>query len=729
MAETPSQEAVFNYLSNLKAPLELLGLAALCNPLLDKVSAQRSKMWSDHYPQAQIIHGAEPPRIFTGYETIIGRYEHDTTERDQAIQIEEDIPKFNIETGMYPLKVNPSWTVVYRGTQDNKVGYFQLNKHTVRSSEYGYPNKWMNIPQLNKGNVIPQNMKLTTSPAHRGNNMYMLGTNLKIAFMSIPQVTKDAFVISESAAKKLTSDGYEKISFKILPNQIPLDLYGNEDEYKFFPDIGEYVHDDGIICALRAPTAETFISDMTHENLTKVQPLHDTIFYAPKGAQIVDVDVVINRKCKTKTPKEIFTQVQKYRDQINSYCIQVWEAYQNVCKQNLEITPAFNSLVTRCVSSLLADNVRIPGYTKRADITLIKKKEPIEFIYLTLTYKYEHNTQRGFKLTNCQGGKGTISSIWPDQNMPRDIYGNVADIIADEGSIFNRMNPATWYSQYITFSMGVISQRVRELIEKTPGAIDQAYDYVMGFLNDLNPNYVVLLNKRYNGTLVGRKTFVEDVIREGLYLNLLPFTEGITPEKMLYIEEKYDIKKSPVTFGVKQRDGSIKFITTKKPVLIGDQYTFLLYKMPHQRCSGLSYVNQYRTPIRPSALSKLQFPFAQTPIKLGEDEIRNLEMVAGPECPARILGMYANSAPAVNMLAEDLLFSVDPAQIYKIDMDTEDIVKTNAIVGVAQHIFSCFGVSIATNTARLDVNPYDQIELPTDVTSPSTSRSRKKEDE
>lgn len=390
-----------DYLSNVRAPVQLLGLSSLLCPFVDKVSAQRGMMWASHMNQAQIIDGCEMPRIFTGYESIFGEYEYNSTARDQDIQILAVIPKFNTNVDRYPLAYNPGYTIVYQGFTDNKVGYFQIDRFTMRSAGYGYMNRWMNVPQLNKGNFIPKDMPLCTSPAHDGDS-YMLGTNLKVAFMSLPQVTEDAFVISESAAKKLASDGFDKISFKILPTHMPLDLYGNDEEYRFFPDIGEFVREDGIVCALRTPTPETFISDMNKASLTRVN-MHDTVFYIPAGSQIMDVDIVVNRKCKVKTPKDIFNQVEKYRHRYNDYCLNIWLCYQEICEQGKECTPEFNALVTRCIGSLLADNIRIPGYQRRADITLIKKKEPIEFIYITLTYKYKNKVSLGYKLSDRYG--------------------------------------------------------------------------------------------------------------------------------------------------------------------------------------------------------------------------------------------------------------------------------------------------------------------------------------
>lgn len=390
------------YLNNTTAPVELLGLTPLLNPFAANLSSQRGMMFSSHAPQAQVIHGCEQPRIFTGFESLVGEYEYNTTERDQDMQILEIIPKFVVNSGVYPIKENPFYTIVYRGVEDNKVGYFQLEKFTVRSDGFGYENKWLNTQELNKGNFIPKEVKLCTSPAHDGNK-YMLGTNLNVAYMSIPQVTEDAFVISESAYRKFISDHYGRIAFKILPNQIPRNLYGDDSEYKFMPDIGDFVNDEGILTALCTPTADSIITDMSKHALTKVQPLHDVCIYSPLNSKVVDIDIYINRKCKIKTPMEIFAQLQKYKDPINAYYMRIVETYQEVTKQGLQITPAFNTLVTRAISNLVADGVRIPGFTRKADVTLVKKKEAIEFVYVILTYKTVNAPPAGRKVSGRVG--------------------------------------------------------------------------------------------------------------------------------------------------------------------------------------------------------------------------------------------------------------------------------------------------------------------------------------
>ena len=405
----------YPYLNNTKAPVQLLGLAPLYNPLCDHVSSQRLTMLSNHLPQAQLIVGCDFPRVYTGYENIIGQYEYDPSARDQDVQILAVIPKFIKNTGANTILSNPYYTIVYReaGPGDpstKRVGYFQIEKDCMRTDNYGYEFKRMNLNLLNEGNLIPKDVKFLTSPAHDGNK-YNLGVNLNIAYLDIPEVTEDAFVISETAAKKMASTGYGTRTFKILPNQIPVGLYSTESEYKFIPDVGEYVRDDGILCAIRTPSEASVVYDTTPENLHKVQYLHDKILYAPAGAEIVDIDVTINRKCKVKTPKELFAQLEKYRSAVDVYNLRVWETYRKAVSEGRKLTPAFRSLVTRCLASLIMDDQQVPGLNKRIPLTAKKNKEQIEFFYVTVKYKYNKPVARGFKQTSLSGDKGTISAI------------------------------------------------------------------------------------------------------------------------------------------------------------------------------------------------------------------------------------------------------------------------------------------------------------------------------
>lgn len=189
---------------------------------------------------------------------------------------------------------------------------------------------------------------------------------------------------------------------------------------------------------------------------------------------------------------------------------------------------------------------------------------------------------------------------------------------------------------------------------------------------------------------------VNECINESFPLNVVPFQKGIDQHKVIDLVNKYCLYKSKVKFGTYDGNGNVRWVTTKKPVLIGYEYWMLLYKVPHMHGSGISHVNQYRTPVKGSKLSMAQYPVNQTPFRLGEDEIRNISMIAGTEVAAKILCEYANNPEAVNILANHLLNDAKPGQLKAInELSIDEMVQGNNIVGVAKHMFSTFGVDMS----------------------------------
>ena len=689
------------YLNNIKADHRNLGLTTILNPMPDHVSAQRGKMFSDHASQWQVLKGNEFPYVFTGYEKQIGSYEVSTTDRDSDIVVEQLISKFTINTGANPLLYNPTTTVIYYDPDKQCYGYFDINKFTARSDDYGYLNQWLDVGALLKGTRIPKEEKLVTSPCHHGNK-YCYGTNLRVAYMSLPHVTEDAFLISKTAANKCGTLGINKVTVTIKVDQIPVNLYGNADgEYKFFPDVGECVNEDGILCALRKPTAESFIYDTATENLSTVQPLHDTVYYAPRGATIVDVDVVINSAAYQSSP--MFEQCEKYRDQLDAYWMAIWQKYNEIKHSSYgakALTNDFNSLIATAYNRLRVDDVRLEDFPSsgRRKIKPRIKKEVVEYISLTITYMYNRELQCGYKLAGRYGNKGVVSIVMPDEMMPVDENGLRADIVVDPISVFNRMNPAQWYEQFFNRGSELIVQRVKDIIATTNN-YQEAYDLITSYCTDINENYGNKI-KRMTNTPEKQREFIDDCIHDGVYLNVVPFQKNIDQNKVIELAKKYLISKSKVTFGVYDDNGEVKWVTTKKPVMIGYEYWMMLYKMPHAHGSGISHVNQYRTPVKGSKFAMEQYPVNQTPFRLGEDEVRNLIMVAGANTAAKIICEYANSPEAVNALAGHLLNDDYPGELRRVDeLTVDDMIKSNGIVGVTKHIFSTFGV---------DVSPEDE---------------------
>lgn len=688
----------YPYLNNVSADPRLLGLATLLNPFAADMSSQRGTMFSNHIAQALIIRGHEQPKIFSGFEAVIGEYEHDTTHRDQDVQILDIVEKYHPNLGSRPIKNNPQHTIIYQGVSDGVVSYFNLDKHQQRIKGFGYPYVWNTaaISQYVQQNaILPKEVKLVSSPARVG-NCYELGTNVKTAYMSLPGVTEDAFIISESTAKKLTSDGYSSIALEINLDQLPLNLYGDEEEYRFFPDIGEVVK-DGILCAFRKPTQDSIVYDTAPQNLSTIQDLHDDVYYIPEGAEIIDVDVVINPNSAGKYSEKLFEQLDKYRDGNVEYATHVYSTYLVMRQQGKRISEKFNTLVTKAMETLILNGENLPGMARKNKKKLIpyKKKKPIAFAHVVISYRYTNTVHLGFKMTGRYGNKGCIAAIYPDEMMPVDAFGNRAGIIVDGVSVFNRMNSGQWYEQFLNAAADQVRiTRIEPLVKA--GKYQEAYACMLEFLADVNHNWAEIVDAKHTDE-TQRRTLMDEVIAtKTILISIPPFLKHLSTKEILQIRDKWGIIKTDVEFGVKLPDGSFKKTKSCKPVLIGDEYWYCLCKIPHQKCSGIGYVNQFACASKPSALTKLQMPFSRTAIRLGEDEVRNIELVAGDKTAARVLGMYSNNKDAVNALGLYLLENPSPSKLKRLPIDTVEMANNSAILGIVKHYFSCTGINMAT---------------------------------
>lgn len=702
----------YPYLSNVLVDHRLLGNVPLFNPFIAQLSSQRGKMMSSHYAQAQLVAGVELPRCFTGYEKQLSRYRYNQTTRDHDIQIVKVISKYNVDTGADPIRYNPRRTVIYRnispGADNNQIGYFHLDRFTVRTDGYGYENVISpNVRYLNENNVIPADMVLQSTPSQTGDIEKTFGTNLRVAYMGLPQVSEDAIVVSESAAKKLQPGGYSKTSFSIRLDQIPLNIYGDEEHYRFMPDIGDTVNQDGILCALRSPDVNSVVHDLTASSLTKPQFHHDSVFRIPVGSEIVDIDVYINRRARPRVDEQqfaiMFEQAEKYRQQLNQYWASIYEIYDGLVDKT-NITHQFHTLVVEAINALLVEGKKLREVSStRKPLIPAKRKEAIEFIRVEVTYKKPVNVRNGFKVTNRFGHKGVIARVVPDEHMPVDEQGFRADIIIGSLTVFNRMNPGQFMEQLINRGGELIHRQMTDIINVKHN-YDEAWNLYIQYLTDCNPKFAEEM-VRIHATPEKRKEMVDEVLREGLYIQISPYQEGLNTTKALELYNKYGIYKSRVTFSFEDERGVLRTVTTKKPIAIGYEFIHLSCKMPHLRACNIGYVNQFKTPTRASDLAVAQSPYPQTAIRLGEDEIRNLMMAGGGKLAAKITGTYGNSSEAVNNLANHLLRDEHPGKLKEIDMNVAQINESNNIIKIAKHLFSCVGVDMSP----ADQNTYNEV--------------------
>ena len=662
--------------SDITVRHELIGTPSLLITFLQNTSSQRALMQANAIVQAEVLEGNECSRIQTGFETKYGRYQFDESRRDQDIQILEVIPKFRISVKNDGTLENPTLTVIYLGADDNRIGYFNVNTYTFLHSGFGYMNNMLNQFQLQKGNFIPKETKFISAPNHDG-DIYNLGTMANCCYIPMWDTTDDAFIISETLAKKCTHTVMDEMIINIRPDSIPLNLYGNDEIYQCMPNIGEEIRNDGILMAFRQKTDSSFLTDLTASALCEPEYLHDDIFKAPPGAKILDIQLFTNQKIYLNLDGP-YQQLMDYQDQHNRYYADIIDAYENLTREGYKCRPEFANLVTKCKGLC---------YTRGGkSMILMDKKEPIDFIRIKITYAFKQAANIGSKLTGIEGSKGVVSSIWKDEDMPVGPNGIRADLIITAESPFNRLNSGQLTSQFIVYASDVIRDRVVHSTMTT----EEAYEYIIGFINEVRPVYAKFLREE-TSTSDEKEEFVEAVKQDGIYFIIPSFCESITPDMYIRIAEKYGIDRGPLTYYTYDKDGNRKKIVTKYEGIVGGRYIYLLGKRPLDQLNVIEfgYINQFMTPMKPnSKIAKAQCIHGQTPMRYGEDEIANLTSLIGTEATARITGLYSNSPVALEELNRRLLTDPYPSAINHIDMSTKDIVETSSNIALFKHQFA-----------------------------------------
>lgn len=407
MSNAIAQRQYYEYLNNTCADVRLLGWPTIMCPFAQHTSASRLTMLDSHLQQALILDGAEFPRIFTGFEREAGKYTFNSSRRTEDAIVLKVIPKYHTMRGDMPIKANPSFTIIYRGDRSGKLCYCTVERYTMGSNGYGYENVWHNqhvlhsITDAQSGVYLPKELLLQSSPALKGEK-YCLGLNLNVCFMTLPETIEDAMYIGRSAAERMQTTELYQRSIIIRADQLPLNLYGDELDYKFMPDIGEFVDERGYLMALRPMNNTTYAADGDPQALREVQPANDVVLHVPPGVEIVDIDV--HAHPKARLPGNVYGQAEKYRAGSVRYWKAIVAAYQE--NRKVPLSPAFNTLATTAISRLIAAGERVPGVSFRNKVELNGRNgRPIRFLQIDVTYMRKRPLKNGFKISDRFGGR------------------------------------------------------------------------------------------------------------------------------------------------------------------------------------------------------------------------------------------------------------------------------------------------------------------------------------
>ncbi|ALN97834.1 DNA-directed RNA polymerase beta subunit [Bacillus phage vB_BpuM-BpSp] len=284
-------------------------------PNANKTDANRSTMFCSHLAQAITLKHSEPPLVYTNFENQVGQ--HSTVGYKKANANYQVIKKIN--------KNRYNYIMIVQNTETKEYHYFNRNECEWLTEHYGF--KWNNelIDSLEEEDILETDDVLYRNDCYDENMNFGYGVNLNAVYFTYAnQTLEDACVISESAAKKLTSYSVKKLEVTVNTNDILLNLYGDDVEYKCFPDLGEEIKNQ-IITARRRVNYETMIYELKN---TKDLKENDTPFYT--DGKIVDIEIFSNMDEEELEKQTYNSQIKKYIRMQDKYSKEIYTELKDI---------------------------------------------------------------------------------------------------------------------------------------------------------------------------------------------------------------------------------------------------------------------------------------------------------------------------------------------------------------------------------------------------------------
>lgn len=620
----------------------LLG-KGLAMPFSPANSGSRKIMFSTHREHLMVLNQGEIPIIQTGFENEFGRNSSSFITAKSDYKVIYKINKFSFNKNHYYLII-----------QDQKTGeydYIERVTYNHNTESYGYLYNNEYLDSLNVGSIIKEGKVIKTSNGFDSYGNKMDGVNLTTIYLSCAQNMEDSVIISESAAEKLRTNLVKGTSITINDNDILLNLYGDENNYKAFPDIGEPIK-DGIFCAIRRLENYNMLYSLAQDRLRSILPSDK-----PKiiEGRVADIDVYCNNP-------QILSE-SKYNQQLYFY----YNEKMNFCK-------TINELVgPLAMTGKLSYNLQELYSTCNKIISGVQFFDEKLFNNVIMEIKIVQSLpmEPGDKMSDRYGGKGVVSEIRPDNLMPVLENGTVVEVIKNQSTCINRENLGQLHEQSLTF----IGSRFIDYFKLGVLSPCEMCYLWYDFVSMLDKEFADFMKDSVNfDNEYSARIFIESILEDdAIILPLKPFTTNVDIDKLSEIYDRFPwIKQYDVYVPIADSNDNIRRIKMRRPMVVGKIYTYRLKQYAEEKFSvtSLSATNLKNLNTRSRSSKVYDSKFKKTPIMFGAMEAGDLSHISMQLVVMNF--MLYSSSPQGRRLFEQLLIG-DPYDIdIKLDRDSKN---------------------------------------------------------
>lgn len=665
---------------------EIMGLSTGLNQYAHLNSSPRLAMWGSHASQMITIEGAEPRNIYSGIESQYGRATWSVKAPTDGIVVKV-IPKFHTSTGYFAN--NPETDVIFQRQGENaSYDVFTIKQYHIAHQNFGFKFDQIGQKGLREGALIFQDDVYARSPNVLDDTDWKFGRHIVVANMSIPQVIEDGVVFCREELKHFRSTILSERTASVGKTHFLLNIYGDANNYKPFPDTGERTHEDGLLFAMREFDPSTAAIDMDNDSLTlaAVDVDIDKLIYAHPNALVYDIDI---RHAVTKdvncAPIGTDVQMRKYWEAQNRRADPYIKFEEEVFRKNkhAKLSPELSRLILRSIdqkATVAGDGV------KRS-----YRAAPLEEWTIVIKYQQVYEPNIGAKISGMHGDKSIIVDIWDRERMPVDpVTGRRAGMISAGNTTIGRMNVGRLVEPYLAASRWHVEQAIQNMTD------DEAERYLVEYLSKASPFAVTYLNN-----------LSKETVREYVKQSRVKFRYPIPPNSPNNdvnlcgeLQELYPVHKGPLQY----IDANGVLLTTEDPILLGEQYIIMSEKngVDWAAVSGDVKAQIYGPPAKLSNMDKYSYPYRRQATKAtAEAELKSMWACCGSVITARIAEIPNNPLMREH-IGKNLLSARYPSNIDSIINDAEVKPGFGRPTLLAKHLLACSGIQYGPRLKRID---------------------------
>lgn len=595
----------------------------LMQPFASTNSGSRKIMFGVQLEHALSLVNAEPPIIQNGYEIRFGDRSSSIIKAESDYKVIAKISKFSEAP-------NHHYYLIIYNKEKRLYDVIERISYNHTTETYGYLYNNSILDSLDVGYEVPKYEILRKSGAFDQFMNRCDGVNLLTGYINKNKTTEDEIIISRSAAEKLKAPLIKKVQIPINENDILLNLFGDNNYYKSFPDINETIPEN-IVCAVRRENVEECFFAQSVDRLQEL--LMSDEKYTING-KVIDINVYCNSPA-VLTERYSNSQLLKYYND----SIRFNDEFVNTINMlrdrdgNIKMSYQLSKIYNRCRQVLAGDE-----FVK-------DKPKPFKGTILEMIVLELNTPTKGDKITNRYGGKGVISEIIDDDLMPLLDNGKRMEVCFNGSTCVNRLNPGQLMEMSLTF----ISSRILEYINSHSMPTELAIEMIYRFMKHVSPKEAEdFMGMMYGAdvTDIDRTWYIDQCIEDGyIYLSNKPITESMSLDKLNEIYKEFPfIKQYDIHTLIKDSNGNNRYIKGRRPLVCGKMYIYRLKQYAEEKFSvtSLSATNIRNENTRSKANKNYRIPHANTPIQFGDMEITHMNHM-GPEAVIEALMIHSVS--------------------------------------------------------------------------------------